>query len=144
MSARGETDDLASLAKLDETTLLEELKSRYTRDQIYVSDTGKLNTQIHQLSAVIIHDIRLNRPTLVTFLLQWILSNSCQYMMQRYKLIFWCVIANSLIYLLKLIQQRRFYQNVSRSQSPPHIFAVASSAYQQMMATGDNQCCVIR
>ena len=70
MSARGETDDLASLAKLDETTLLEELKSRYTRDQIYVSDTGKLNTQIHPLSAVIIHDILLNRPTLVMFLLQ--------------------------------------------------------------------------
>ena len=53
MSARGETDDLASLAKLDETTLLEELKSRYTRDKIYVSDTGKLNTQIHPLSAVL-------------------------------------------------------------------------------------------
>ena len=55
MSTRGETDDLASLAKLDEATLLEELKSRYTRDQIYVSGTGQLNTQIHPLSAVIIH-----------------------------------------------------------------------------------------
>ena len=52
MSTRGETDDLASLAKLDEATLLEELKSRYTRDQIYVSGTGQLNTQIHPLSAV--------------------------------------------------------------------------------------------
>ena len=37
MAGRGETDDLASLAKLDEATLLEELKSRYTRDKIYVS-----------------------------------------------------------------------------------------------------------
>ena len=56
MSARGETDDLASLAKLDETTLLEELKSRYTRDKIYVSDTGKLNTQIHPTTSCIIHE----------------------------------------------------------------------------------------
>lgn len=37
MAGRGETDDLASLAKLDEATLLEELKSRYKRDKIYVS-----------------------------------------------------------------------------------------------------------
>ena len=37
MADRGSTDDLASLAKLDEPTLLRELKSRYTRDKIYVS-----------------------------------------------------------------------------------------------------------
>ena len=33
----GETEDLATLAKLDEKVLLEELKVRYSQDKIYVS-----------------------------------------------------------------------------------------------------------
>ena len=42
------------------------------------------------------------------------------------------------------IQQLQKYRNVARSQNPPHIYAVADATYQQMMATGRNQCCVIR
>ena len=34
---RGETDDLATLSRLDETILLEELRCRYAKDIIYVS-----------------------------------------------------------------------------------------------------------
>ena len=37
MAKRGETDDLATLASLDETILLQELKRRYEQDKIYVS-----------------------------------------------------------------------------------------------------------
>lgn len=37
---RGETDDLASLSRLDENILLEELRSRYSQDRIYVSQVG--------------------------------------------------------------------------------------------------------
>lgn len=37
---RGETDDLASLSRLDENILLEELRSRYSKDRIYVSQVG--------------------------------------------------------------------------------------------------------
>lgn len=37
MAERGKIDDLATLDKLDEAILLEELKSRYTKDKIYVS-----------------------------------------------------------------------------------------------------------
>ena len=37
MPSRGETDDLATLSRLDEATLLEELRFRYSRDKIYVS-----------------------------------------------------------------------------------------------------------
>ncbi len=33
---KGQTDDLASLANLDEVVLLEELKTRYNTDMIYV------------------------------------------------------------------------------------------------------------
>ena len=33
----GEVEDLASLAKLDDKVLLEELKIRYSNDKIYVS-----------------------------------------------------------------------------------------------------------
>ena len=33
----GEVEDLATLAKLDEKVLLEELKVRYGKDKIYVS-----------------------------------------------------------------------------------------------------------
>ncbi len=33
----GEVEDLATLARLDETVLLKELKVRYSRDKIYVS-----------------------------------------------------------------------------------------------------------
>ena len=33
---KGQADDLASMANLDETILLEELKQRYTDDKIYV------------------------------------------------------------------------------------------------------------
>ena len=33
---KGQADDLASLPNLDETVLLEELKTRYTEDKIYV------------------------------------------------------------------------------------------------------------
>jgi myosin heavy subunit len=36
-AAPGETDDLATLAKLDEKILLNELKLRYEKQQIYVS-----------------------------------------------------------------------------------------------------------
>ena len=50
MADRGETDDLASLAKLDEATLLEELKRRYTKDKIYVRYRHNLST------AVMIHE----------------------------------------------------------------------------------------
>jgi hypothetical protein len=34
---KGQTDDLASLANLDENILLDELKARYAEDKIYVS-----------------------------------------------------------------------------------------------------------
>ena len=34
---RGDTDDLATLSRLDENILLEELRSRYSKDRIYVS-----------------------------------------------------------------------------------------------------------
>ena len=34
----GETEDLATLSKLDEKILLGELKSRYFKDKIYVSN----------------------------------------------------------------------------------------------------------
>ncbi len=38
MAARkGTMDDLAQLSKLDEATLLEELRFRYSKDKIYVS-----------------------------------------------------------------------------------------------------------
>lgn len=40
-------------------------------------------------------------------------------------------------------EQLQKYRNVARSQNPPHIYAVADATYQQMMATGRNQCCVI-
>lgn len=33
----GEIEDLATLSKLDDKVLLEELKVRYTKDKIYVS-----------------------------------------------------------------------------------------------------------
>jgi hypothetical protein len=36
----GEVDDLASLARLDEKALLEELRTRYNRDAIYVSESS--------------------------------------------------------------------------------------------------------
>lgn len=35
---KGETDDLATLSRLDEATLLEELRVRYSKDKIYVSE----------------------------------------------------------------------------------------------------------
>ena len=36
----GEVDDLASLARLDEKALLEELRTRYSKDAIYVRDSS--------------------------------------------------------------------------------------------------------
>ena len=36
------------------------------------------------------------------------------------------------------------YKNVVKSQLPPHLYALADSAYQQMMATHRDQCFVIR
>ena len=38
---KGQADDLASLANLDEVVLLEELKERYKTDKIYVCDGVK-------------------------------------------------------------------------------------------------------
>jgi len=41
MAARpGETEDLASLANLNEAILLDELKARYKKDDIYVSSSA--------------------------------------------------------------------------------------------------------
>ena len=37
MAAPGKNDDMATLASLDETVLLQELKRRYEQDKIYVS-----------------------------------------------------------------------------------------------------------
>ena len=42
-----------------------------------------------------------------------------------------------------LPQQLHKYRNASRTQNPPHIYATANTAYQQMVASGRNQCCVI-
>lgn len=36
------------------------------------------------------------------------------------------------------------YRKVVKSHVPPHIYYVADSAYQMMLETGRNQCCVIR
>ena len=38
----GETEDLATLSTLDEAILLEELKVRYSKDKIYVSNLSML------------------------------------------------------------------------------------------------------
>ena len=45
---RGETDDLATLSRLDENILLEELRSRYSKDRIYVSLYA--HTHLHNMS----------------------------------------------------------------------------------------------
>ena len=37
----GEVEDLATLARLDEKVLLNELKVRYNKNRIYVSNTSK-------------------------------------------------------------------------------------------------------
>ncbi|KAL5482212.1 hypothetical protein EMCRGX_G022508 [Ephydatia muelleri] len=40
-------------------------------------------------------------------------------------------------------EQRNSYRSSSNSDNPPHVFAVASGCYHQMMTSGKNQCCVI-
>ncbi len=35
------------------------------------------------------------------------------------------------------------YRHASHSHLPPHIFAIAGSAYQSMVRDGQNQCCVV-
>ena len=47
---RGETDDLATLSRLDENILLEELRSRYSKDRIYVSSSPYAHTHLHNMS----------------------------------------------------------------------------------------------
>ena len=42
------------------------------------------------------------------------------------------------------LQHLQRYRNVPRTQNPPHVYAVADAAYQQMVATSRNQCIVIR
>ena len=42
------------------------------------------------------------------------------------------------------VQNQAKYKNVVKSQLPPHLFALADSAYQQMVATQRDQCFVIR
>lgn len=42
------------------------------------------------------------------------------------------------------MQNQAKYKNVVKSQLPPHLFALADSAYQQMVATQRDQCFVIR
>ena len=40
-------------------------------------------------------------------------------------------------------QHLQKYRNAPRTQNPPHVYATADAAYQQMVASGRNQCCVI-
>lgn len=47
---RGETDDLASLSRLDENILLEELRSRYSKDRIYVSEVARTHLLLRNSS----------------------------------------------------------------------------------------------
>ena len=42
------------------------------------------------------------------------------------------------------MQYQTKYKNVVKSQLPPHLYALADSAYQQMNATQRDQCFVIR
>lgn len=46
---RGDTDDLATLSRLDENILLEELRSRYSKDRIYVSSVRTPTPHLHNM-----------------------------------------------------------------------------------------------
>ena len=46
-------------------------------------------------------------------------------------------------FALSLLQYSHLYCRVPRSHLPPHIFAVANSAYQSMLHEGRDQCCVV-
>ena len=41
------------------------------------------------------------------------------------------------------MQYSKLYCGAARSENPPHVFAVADSAYHAMLREGRDQCCVI-
>jgi myosin heavy subunit len=55
----GEVDDLASLARLDEKALLEELRTRYNRDAIYTY-VGDILVAVNPFKRLPIFDKKVN------------------------------------------------------------------------------------
>ena len=53
MAQPGTHDDLASLSNLDEQTLLNELKTRYEKDNIYVSVINQYAIKVDKICTVI-------------------------------------------------------------------------------------------
>ena len=150
MAVQGKTDDLATLASLDEAVLLQELKRRYEQDKIYVSLLREVESISWRLTAfcwmiqTYLGDVLVAVNPFKKLHIYEIKVDLCQhgavYFLMTLDFLLlrfhcgWCM------------QERKRYHHVrsGRNESPPHVFAVASAAYHQMMATGKNQCCVIR
>ncbi|XP_077989266.1 myosin-IIIa-like [Glandiceps talaboti] len=96
----GKIDDLATLANLDEETLLDELRYRYSKDQIYTY-VGDILVAVNPFKDIGIYTKKFSD----------------------------------------------MYRNCMKSGKPPHLFAIADSAYQALTGVipsrARNQCIVI-
>ena len=54
---RGDTDDLATLSRLDENILLEELRSRYSKDRIYVSSVLHAHPHLRNVPNITVYTL---------------------------------------------------------------------------------------
>ena len=96
-AAQGATADLATLAELNETVLLGELRTRYNADNIYTY-VGDILIAVNPF-----HTLQIYTPAV-----------------------------------------QRLYNKVNKSTVPPHIYAIADSAYANISSMRKDQCCVIR
>lgn len=103
-------EDLATLEKLTEDTVLEEIEQRVRRGSSYtfVGDV---------LLAVNANDPVINSPAVS------LVSLSCP----------------SFLHLSNFLQLHSKYKSKSRSDNSPHIFAIADSAYQDMLHHEESQ-----
>lgn len=80
--------------------------------------------------------------TLVTFLLRLIRLDPCKSILHRWvRAQATCVTAD--VFTVQSLQVQSLYRGKQRSDEKPHVFAVADSAYHQMIQAGMNQCVIV-
>ena len=145
MAFSGDTDDLATLSRLDEQVLVYQLHRRYDADKIYVRLLSLIFSDFTFSIALSLIPISADLHRRHSGRCQPFPPTGNLYSKGQFTCLFSRIASHQdRMVSLNFRQFQALYRNRTKHDAAPHIFATADAAYHNLMDSKKDQCCVVR